>query len=78
MTQAKPPTKHTYALSQQRSLLELLKMSGEIAVMGAKDDSLLWSTMHEFHSDCWITLHELPDTAPTIRLASSGRELLNS
>jgi hypothetical protein len=33
-------TTHTYALPQQRLLLELLNMSGEIAVMGAPDDSL--------------------------------------
>lgn len=77
MTQAKPPTKNTYALPQQSLLLKLLKMPGEIAVMGAKDDSLLWSTMHEYHSHRWKTLHKLSDTA-TIWSASSGRELLNS
>ena len=41
MTKLKPPTKHAHALPQQRLLLELLNMSGEIAVMGAKDDPLL-------------------------------------
>ena len=41
MTKLEPPTKHAHALPQQRLLLELLNMSGEIAVMGAKDDPLL-------------------------------------
>jgi len=56
----------------------MLNMSGEIAVMGERDDSLLWSTLDECHAHQWITLHKLSDTATTIRLANSGRELLES
>ncbi len=78
MTQPKPPAKGNYALPQQKLLLQLLNMSGEIAVMGAKDDSLLWTTLHECHSHRWITLTKLSDTATTIRLAKRGRELLDS
>ena len=77
MTDPKPPAGHTNALPQQRLLLELLKMSGEIAVMGSRDDSLLWSTVDECHSHRWITMSKLSDTATTIRLARSGRELLD-
>ena len=78
MTKLEPPTKNAHALPQQSLLLELLNMSGEIAVMGAKGDSLLWNTVHECHRHHWITLHILSDTATTIRLANSGRDLLKS
>ena len=78
MTKLEPPTKNAHALPQQSLLLELLNMSGEIAVMGAKGDSLLWNTVHECHRHRWITLHILSDTATTIRLANSGRDLLKS
>ena len=78
MTRLAPPTKHAHAPPQQRLLLELLNMSGEIAVMGAKDDSLLWNTVHECHGNHWKILHILSDTATTIRLANSGRDLLKS
>jgi hypothetical protein len=71
-------TTHTYALPQQRLLLELLNMSGEIAVMGAPDDSLLWSTLNECNTHRWITLQKLSDTATTVRLADSGRKVLES
>jgi len=52
-------------------------MSGEIAVMGAADDSLLWATLRECKSHGWVTLHKLSDTATRIQLASAGRHLLN-
>ena len=78
MSESDSQPNHTYALPQQRLLLEMLNMSGEIAVMGERDDSLLWSTLDECHAHQWITLHKLSDTATTIRLANSGRELLES
>jgi hypothetical protein len=64
-------------MAQQRLPLELLNMSGEIAVMSASDDSLLWATLRECKSHGWATLHKLSDTATRIRLASTGRNLLN-
>ena len=78
MSQPELPAAHTFALPQQGLLLESLKMSGEIAVMGAENDSLLWSTVHECHSHRWITLHKFSDTATTIRLANGGHDLLKS
>lgn len=78
MNEQEPNAGHTYALPQQRLLLELLNMSGEIAVMGAKDDTLLWTTLSECESHGWVTLDKLSDTATTIRLAKAGRNLLSS
>ncbi len=66
------------ALPQQRLLLELLNMSGEIAVMGAPDDSLLWTTLRECKFHGWVSLDKLSDSATTIRLARAGRNLLGT
>ena len=77
MTQQDSPARHSHALPQQRLLLELLNMSGEIAIMGAADDSLLWATLRECKLHGWVTLHKLSDTATRIQLASAGRHLLN-
>ena len=57
--------------------MELLNMSGEFAVMGAENDSLLWATLRECKSHGWVTLDSLSSTATTIRLAPAGRNLLN-
>ncbi|MBT3627122.1 MAG: hypothetical protein HN527_03430 [Rhodospirillaceae bacterium] len=73
-----PATDHGFALPQQRLLLELLNMSGEIAVMGAQDDTLLWTTLRECESQGWVSLVKLSDTATTIRLAKAGRDLLSN
>ena len=53
-------------------------MSGEIAVMGAQDDTLLWTTLRECESQGWVSLVKLSDTATTIRLAKAGRNLLSN
>ena len=53
-------------------------MSGEIAVMGAPDDSLLWTTLRECKFHGWVSLDKLSDSAATIRLARAGRNLLGT
>ena len=78
MPKQPPPDQHSYDLPQQRLLLELLSMSGEIAVMGAKDETLLWNTLTECEEHGWVTLRKLLSTATTIRLAKAGRDLLGS
>lgn len=41
-------------LPQQQLLLELMRMSGDIAVTGVAEDTILWRTLMECRAAGWI------------------------
>ncbi len=60
-------------LPQQQLLLELLHMSGEIAILGEADDSVLWRTLHECRDHGWVKLTAISDTGQRAEITSIGR-----
>lgn len=64
-------------LPQQQLLLELLNMSGEIAIMGANDTSLLWRTTNECRRNGWVTLTTIGTSGTTkAELTILGRQAM--
>lgn len=63
-------------LPQQKLLLELITVSGEIAVPGPPDESLLWRTLDECKKAGWLILHEIsPDVFKvTITIRGKGAD----
>ncbi len=60
-------------LPQQQLLLELLVMSGQIAVTGDPQDTILWRTIKEGIANGWITLREASPEFYSIEITQSGR-----
>lgn len=60
-------------LAQQRLLLELLVMSGEIAITTEPDDSLLWRTLHECEAANWARLTEVSPGIRKVELTGGGK-----
>ena len=60
-------------LAQQRLLLELLVMSGEIAITTEPDDSLLWRTLHECEAANWARLTEVRPGIRKVELTGGGK-----
>jgi hypothetical protein len=60
-------------LPQQQLLLELLSMSGEIAVLGPRDDSLLWRTLEECQKLAWVKLTTISADTYKVELRALGR-----
>jgi hypothetical protein len=60
-------------LPQQQLLLELLVMSGEIAVPGDAADSILWRTLKECGSAGWLTSVEVSPGLFRIQITMKGR-----
>lgn len=60
-------------LSQQKLLLELLIVSGDIAVPGTRDESLLWRTLDECGKARWLTLSEISPGVFKISITAHGR-----
>lgn len=52
-------------LPQQQLLLELLNMSGEIAIVGVDESSLLWRTANECRRNGWLTLTSIGASGTT-------------
>ncbi len=60
-------------LPQQELLLELLTVSGDIAVPGPPDESLLWRTLRECQQARWLALSEISPGIFKVRITASGR-----
>ncbi len=60
-------------LPQQQLLLELLIMSGEIAVPGDAEDTILWRTLEECRAAGWLTSVEVSPGLFRIEIATKGR-----
>jgi hypothetical protein len=61
-------------LPQQELLLELLMMSGEIAVNGAFEGTILWRTLMECKEAGWIRWSEIGAGYYKAEITQSGRD----
>ncbi len=60
-------------LPQQQLLLELLIMSGEIAVPGDVENTILWRTLLECRTAGWLTSIEVSPGLFRIEITMKGR-----
>ena len=63
-------------LPQQQLLLELLAMSGDIAVTSAAPDSLIWRTLNECRREGWVTVVEVSPTVHSASVTRLGRAMI--
>jgi hypothetical protein len=63
-------------LPQQRLVLELLSMSGDIAVPVTDETTVLWRTLHECRLGGWVRIYEISTGIDKIQLALTGRRAL--
>lgn len=61
-------------LPQQQLLLELLIMSGQIAVPADDKDTILWRTLDECKKTGWITWAEVSPGLFKIEITRKGRQ----
>lgn len=62
-----------HTLPQQQLLLELLIMSGQIAVPVDDKDSILWRTLTECKSSGWLIWKEISPGLFSIEITQHGR-----
>ena len=65
-------------LPQQQLLLELLIMSGQIAVPTDDMDTILWRTLEECKKAGWITSVEISPGLFRIEITRKGRQTAES
>ncbi len=65
-------------LPQQQLVLELLRMSGEIAVTGQSESTILWRTLQECRDKGWVTLTEVSPGVHSVALTLQGRRTVES
>ena len=65
-------------LPQQQLLLELLIMSGQIAVPADDTDTILWHTLEECKKAGWITWVEVSPGLFSIEITRKGRQAATS
>ena len=63
-------------LPQQRLLIELLTMSGEIAVPREAKDTILWRTLDECERNRLIVLKDINDSICRVSVTALGRASL--
>jgi hypothetical protein len=63
-------------LPQQELLLELLAMSGDIAVTSTAQDSLIWRTLNECHRAGWVTVVEVSPNVHSASVTRQGRTMI--
>ncbi len=63
-------------LPQQRMLLEILVMSGDIAVSTSSTDTILWRTLGECETAGWLTLAKVIAGYETASITAAGRAVL--
>ncbi len=61
-------------LPQQQLLLELLIMSGQIAVPADDTDTILWRTLKECRQAGWLTWVEVSPGLFSIEITRKGRQ----
>lgn len=67
------PGKGESVLPQQRLLLQLVAMSGDIAVTNTPKTSILWRTLSECISCGWVTCREISPDVYHVTLRPEGR-----
>ncbi len=65
-------------LPQQQLLLELLIMSGQIAVPADDTGTILWRTLEECKKAGWIILREISPGLFSIEITRKGRQAATS
>lgn len=60
-------------LPQQRLVLELIIMSGDIGVPESDEDTILWRTLRECAAARWITLTEISPKIHRVSITAVGR-----
>ncbi len=60
-------------LPQQRLVLELIMMSGDIGVPESDEDTILWRTLRECVEAGWITLTEISPNIHRVSVTAIGR-----
>lgn len=65
-------------LPQQQLVLELLRMSGEIAVLDSAEGTILWRTLQECRHSHWITQKEVSPGVYSVSLTAGGRRALET
>ena len=65
-------------LPQQQLVLELLRMSGEIAVLESAEGTILWRTLQECRNKLWIIQEEVSPGVFSVSLTAAGRRQLES
>ena len=63
-------------LPQQRLWLELLVMSGDIAVSEEDRDSMLWRTLKECEENGWTKLATVSQEFHSVTITKAGREAI--
>lgn len=61
-------------LPQQKLLLELIAVSGELSVPEQPPGSLLWKTLQECSTSRWINMREVHPGTHAVRITAAGRE----
>ena len=64
----------TQVLPQQKLLLELIAVSGELSVPEQPPGSLLWKTLQECTQSRWINMRETRPGTHSVRITAAGRE----
>lgn len=65
-------------LPQQQLVLELLRMSGEIAVLESAEGTILWRTLGECRQRHWIGWNEVSPGVYSVSLTAGGRRALET
>jgi hypothetical protein len=63
-------------LPLQRLLLELLVMSGDIAVNEEDEDSMLWRTLKECEENGWAKLKTVSQGFHSVTITKTGRKAI--
>lgn len=59
-------------------MLELLRMSGDIAVTEQSAETILWRTLTECRSKGWLTVNEVSKSVHSVTLTPLGRRTIES
>lgn len=65
-------------LPQQQLVLELLRMSGEIAVTDQAGETILWRTLRECRTNRWIMVNEVSPGVHSVSLTALGRQTIEA
>ena len=66
----------TDILPQQQLLLELLVMSGRIAVSRENEDGILWRTLNECEQNGWLSIKPVNADYAAAEITDTGRSLI--
>ena len=65
-------------LPQQQLVLELLRMSGDIAVTEQTQETILWRTIRECRSKGWVTTTQVSPGIHSVSLTPTGRRTVET